>query len=187
MYTHIGRGDDPVGNPHRAQTYKFELLEVKFINPSFSSLSSYRNQTRSSLSRKSSGSRQQYLSQQHPAPLLKASAHSPAYDHIDKEKLASVTEECDGCSEWLKDLEERAKDQKTTVTLLLMIIIMNIGTITITITITITATTTTTTTTTATTTTTILLLLLPMIITIMIIIMIVTGPEEARVLRLQHD
>ena len=37
----IGRGDDTVGNPYRAQIYKFELCELKYLNSSFSSLSSY--------------------------------------------------------------------------------------------------------------------------------------------------
>ena len=34
-------GMDTVGNPHRTQIYQFELFELKFINSSFSSLSSY--------------------------------------------------------------------------------------------------------------------------------------------------
>ena len=37
----FGRGDYTVGNPHRAQTYQFELFELKFLNSRFSSLSSY--------------------------------------------------------------------------------------------------------------------------------------------------
>ena len=37
----FGRGDDTVGNPHRAQISQFELLELKIINSSFSSLSSH--------------------------------------------------------------------------------------------------------------------------------------------------
>ena len=43
------------------------LIELKFLNSSFSSLSSRRNWTNGSLS---SSSRQQYLSQQYPPPLL---------------------------------------------------------------------------------------------------------------------
>ena len=38
--TQIGR-DDTVGNPRRAQISQFELVELEFINSSFSSLSSY--------------------------------------------------------------------------------------------------------------------------------------------------
>ena len=37
----LGRGDDAVGNPHRAQISQFELFELKFLNSSFSSSSSY--------------------------------------------------------------------------------------------------------------------------------------------------
>ena len=37
----VGRGDDAVGNPHRAQISQFELFEIKFLNSSCSSLSSY--------------------------------------------------------------------------------------------------------------------------------------------------
>ena len=37
----IGRGDDAVRDPHRAQICQFELFELKCINSSFSSLSSY--------------------------------------------------------------------------------------------------------------------------------------------------
>ena len=36
----LGRGDDPVGNPHRAQISQFKLFELTFLNSSFSSLSS---------------------------------------------------------------------------------------------------------------------------------------------------
>ena len=36
----VGRGDDAVGNPHRAQIVQVELFELKFINSSFSSSSS---------------------------------------------------------------------------------------------------------------------------------------------------
>ena len=36
----IRRGDDTVGNPHRAQISQFELIERIFFNSSFSSLSS---------------------------------------------------------------------------------------------------------------------------------------------------
>ena len=39
----VGRGDDAVGSPHRAQISQFELFELKFINSSFPSLSSSRN------------------------------------------------------------------------------------------------------------------------------------------------
>ena len=39
--TLIGRGDDTVGDPHRAQIYKFETFEFEFLNSSFASLSSY--------------------------------------------------------------------------------------------------------------------------------------------------
>ena len=46
----LGRGDDTVGNPHRAQIYQFELFELKFFNSSFSSLSSRWNSTNGSLS-----------------------------------------------------------------------------------------------------------------------------------------
>ena len=35
------KGDDTVGNPPRAQIHQFELFELKFINLSFLSLSSY--------------------------------------------------------------------------------------------------------------------------------------------------
>ena len=38
-----GRGDDKVGNPHRAQICQFEFFELIFIDSSNSSLSSYRN------------------------------------------------------------------------------------------------------------------------------------------------
>ena len=51
--------DDTVGNPHRAQIYKFALVELVLLlklDEQFSSLSS--------------NSRQQYLSQQDPPPLL---------------------------------------------------------------------------------------------------------------------
>ena len=34
------RGDDGVGNPRRARIHQFELFELKFLNSSFSSLSS---------------------------------------------------------------------------------------------------------------------------------------------------
>ena len=34
-------GKDTVGNPHRAQIPQFELFELKCLNSSFSSLSSY--------------------------------------------------------------------------------------------------------------------------------------------------
>ena len=37
----FGRGDDTVGDPHRAQICKFELFELKLLNSSCSSLSSY--------------------------------------------------------------------------------------------------------------------------------------------------
>ena len=36
----VGRGDDTVGNPQRAQISQFELFELKFLNSSFSSLCS---------------------------------------------------------------------------------------------------------------------------------------------------
>ena len=36
----VGRVDDTIGNPHRAQISQFELPELKFINSSCSSLSS---------------------------------------------------------------------------------------------------------------------------------------------------
>ena len=58
-------GDDTVGKPHRAQISQFELFELRFINSSFSRLSSYRNWANGSLS---SDSRQQCLSQWHPPP-----------------------------------------------------------------------------------------------------------------------
>ena len=54
------RGDDMVGNSHRARIF----------SSSCSSISSYRNLTNCSLS---SNSRQQYLSQQYPPPLLRRS------------------------------------------------------------------------------------------------------------------
>ena len=63
-------GDDAVGNPRRAQISRFELFELKFLNSSFSSLSSHWNYTKSSLS---SNSRQQHLSQRYPLPLLGSS------------------------------------------------------------------------------------------------------------------
>ena len=31
----VGRGDDPVGSPHRAQISRFELFELEFINSCF--------------------------------------------------------------------------------------------------------------------------------------------------------
>ena len=34
-------GHETVGNPHRAQISQFEFFELKFLNSSFSSLSSY--------------------------------------------------------------------------------------------------------------------------------------------------
>ena len=37
----FGGGDDTVGNPHRAQISQFELVDLRFVNSSFSSLSSY--------------------------------------------------------------------------------------------------------------------------------------------------
>ena len=36
----FGRGDDKVGNPHRAQISQLELCELEFLNSSCSSLSS---------------------------------------------------------------------------------------------------------------------------------------------------
>ena len=36
----VGRSDDTVGNPHRAQVYQFELFELEFLTSNFSSLSS---------------------------------------------------------------------------------------------------------------------------------------------------
>ena len=39
--TTFGRGDDTVGNPHGAQVFQFEILELKFLNSSCSSLFSY--------------------------------------------------------------------------------------------------------------------------------------------------
>ena len=36
----LGRGDDRVGTPHPAQIGQLELVELKFLNSSFSSLSS---------------------------------------------------------------------------------------------------------------------------------------------------
>ena len=36
----IGRGDDTGQNPHRAQISQFEVFELKFLNSSFSSVSS---------------------------------------------------------------------------------------------------------------------------------------------------
>ena len=38
--TCVGRGDDTLGSPPRAQICQFELFELKLLNPSFSSLSS---------------------------------------------------------------------------------------------------------------------------------------------------
>ena len=38
--SNVGRGDDTVGNPLRAQISQFELFELKFIDSSCSSLSS---------------------------------------------------------------------------------------------------------------------------------------------------
>ena len=37
----LGRGDAMVGNLHRPQSYQFELFELKFLNSSCASLSSY--------------------------------------------------------------------------------------------------------------------------------------------------
>ena len=75
----IGRGDDTVGNPHRAQNYQFEFLELKFINLSFSSSNLLIRAFRAyplieirptvpcrAIRGNSSDSRQQYLSQQYP-------------------------------------------------------------------------------------------------------------------------
>ena len=56
----IGRGDDTVGNPNRAQIYKFELFKLIL-------LLKLDKQFPGSLS---SNSRQQYLSQQYPTALL---------------------------------------------------------------------------------------------------------------------
>ena len=36
-YGVLGRGDATIGIPHRAQSYQFELFELKFLNSSFSS------------------------------------------------------------------------------------------------------------------------------------------------------
>ena len=58
----FGRGDDTVGNLHRAQISQLELLELKFLNSSCSSLLSYWNWANSSLS---SNSRHRHLSQQY--------------------------------------------------------------------------------------------------------------------------
>ena len=69
----IGRGDDTVGNPHRAQISQFELFEVKFISRAFRvcPLVEIRQTAPCQAIRgKSSDSRQQYLSQQYPPPLL---------------------------------------------------------------------------------------------------------------------
>ena len=53
------------------------LIELKSLNSSCSSLSSWRNQTNSSLS---SNSRQQYLSQEYPRPLLHLDAQVSEQD-----------------------------------------------------------------------------------------------------------
>ena len=60
----IRKGDGTVGK-HRPQISQFGLFQLKFIDSSFSSLSSYYKYTGSSLP---SDSRQQYLSQQYPYP-----------------------------------------------------------------------------------------------------------------------
>ena len=57
------------------------LIELEFLNSSFSNLSSYRNQTVNYLS---SDSRQQYLSQQYPTPLLKVQTRMTVYSAIVK-------------------------------------------------------------------------------------------------------
>ena len=68
----FGRRDGTVGNPHRAQISQFEFFELKFLNSSCSSLSSwdYTGAPCRAIRGKSSDSRQQYLSQQYPPPLL---------------------------------------------------------------------------------------------------------------------
>jgi len=43
---------------------------------------------------------------------FKASAISPAYDHISKEKLDGVVADCDAASEWLSELEPVFAEQK---------------------------------------------------------------------------
>ena len=48
---HLGRGDNTVGNPHRARSnFSIRAFELRFLNSSFSSLSSYWNSTDSFLS-----------------------------------------------------------------------------------------------------------------------------------------
>ena len=67
----LGRRDNMVGNPHRAQISEFELFELKFINWSFSSfiLVEIRQTVPCRAIRgKSSDSRQQYLSPQYSPP-----------------------------------------------------------------------------------------------------------------------
>ena len=61
----IGLGISLLEYPEGGMTRLETLIELKFVNSSFSSLSSYWNLTNSSLS---SNSRQQYLNQQYPPP-----------------------------------------------------------------------------------------------------------------------
>ena len=73
FWYYFGRGDDAVGNPHRARNSQFELFELTYLNSSFSSLSSYwirQTSPRRAIRGKSSDSRQRYLSQQYPPSLL---------------------------------------------------------------------------------------------------------------------
>ena len=73
MQTYIGRGDDTVGIPHRAQVYQFELFERKFFNSAFRAyplIEIIRAVRCRAIRGKSSDSRQQHLSQQYPPPLL---------------------------------------------------------------------------------------------------------------------
>ena len=69
IYSRIGRGDDTVGSPHRAQISQFELFGLKVLNSSFSSFPLTEVRRRVSyrtIRGKSRDSRQQYLSQQYP-------------------------------------------------------------------------------------------------------------------------
>ena len=69
-YSHIWERGWSGWKPSSSSTFfQFELFERKFLNSSFSSLSSWWNQANNSLS---SNSRQQHLGQQYPLPLLPA-------------------------------------------------------------------------------------------------------------------
>ena len=99
------KGDDTVGNPPRARILHFELFELKFLNSSFSSLSSCWNQTDSSLS---SNSRQverfeaTESQSAEPSPPLKwaTSVLTPLFPTTLRIRLACVAPACAVAIAW---------------------------------------------------------------------------------------